>query len=176
MRAVGHDRFEAGAPLPRAAVVSLRVVPEIGVSGAAVFPDPIRLECGRGVAVPGDWSKAGVLECYSGGAWYRKDFTLDAAAAKGGVLLDLGSVVATAEVRLNGQAAGVLVAPPWRLDLSQFIKQGDNRLEVLVYNTLANHYRTVPTRYRGQPTSGLLGPVTLQTALQAGNLQSQPEK
>jgi hypothetical protein len=33
---------------------------------------------------------------------------------------------------------------------------------VLVYNTLANHYVTIPTRYRGDVTSGLLGPVTLE--------------
>ena len=162
MRAVGPGRFATEALLPHAAVVALRVVPATGVGGAAVLPDPIRLECGPGLAAPGDWSQAGVLECYSGGAWYRKNFTLEAAGAKGGVTLDLGRVVATAEVRVNGQSAGMLVAPPWRLEISRFVQPGENRLEVLVYNTLANHYRTIPTRYRGQPTSGLLGPVTLQ--------------
>jgi hypothetical protein len=34
--------------------------------------------------------------------------------------------------------------------------------------TLANHYSTIPTRYRGQPTSGLLGPVALHLT---GDLQ-----
>jgi hypothetical protein len=34
---------------------------------------------------------------------------------------------------------------------------------VLVFNTLANHYVTIPTRYRGELTSGLLGPVTINT-------------
>ncbi|MHC4199257.1 MAG: hypothetical protein ACYSU0_04640, partial [Planctomycetota bacterium] len=40
-------------------------------------------------------------------------------------------------------------------------KTGENTLEVLVYNTLANHYQTIPSRYRGKPLSGLLGPVRL---------------
>jgi hypothetical protein len=31
----------------------------------------------------------------------------------------------------------------------------------LVFNTLANHYQTIPTRYRGSTKSGLLGPVRL---------------
>jgi len=43
-------------------------------------------------------------------------------------------------------------------------KAGENLIEVLVCNTLANHYLTVPTRYRGKLTSGLLGPVTIQIA------------
>jgi hypothetical protein len=42
------------------------------------------------------------------------------------------------------------------------VTSGENRVEVLVCNTLANHYTTVPTQYRGDTTSGLLGPVTLQ--------------
>jgi hypothetical protein len=69
--------------------------------------------------------------------------------------------VASAEVRLNGQVAGIRVAPPYRFDLTSLVRPGDNRLEILVCNTLANHYSTVPTRYRGESKSGLLGPVTL---------------
>jgi hypothetical protein len=164
MRAAGHGRFETAAPLPRAATVALRVVPEPGACGGAIFPEPVRLECGPGIAALGDWSKAGVLKCYSGGAWYRKTVTLTPEQARGGVALDLGKVVATAEVRVNGQATGIRVAPPWRVDISKQAKAGENRIEVLVFNTLANHYVTIPTRYRGELTSGLLGPVTLEAA------------
>jgi hypothetical protein len=42
------------------------------------------------------------------------------------------------------------------------VRRGQNRIEVLVYNTLANHYQTIPTRYRGSALSGLLGPVSLE--------------
>ncbi len=81
---------------------------------------------------------------------------------RGEVILDLGKVVATAEVRVNGQTAGVRVAPPWRVDITAQVRPGENRIEVLVYNTLANHYLTIPTNYRGDLISGLLGPVTLE--------------
>ncbi|HPM79090.1 MAG TPA: glycosyl hydrolase [Candidatus Anammoximicrobium sp.] len=164
MHTAGQGRFEPAMPIARAAVVALRVVPQTGASGAAVFPDPVRLECGPGVAELGDWSKAGALECYSGGAWYRKTVTLTPQQARGSVTLDLGKVVATAEVRVNGQTAGIRVAPPWRVDISKQVQPAENRIEVLVYNTLANHYLTVPTRYRGELASGLLGPAILELA------------
>lgn len=164
MRAAGDGHFEAKSLLRRPAVVALRVTPQTGATGAALLPDPIRLECERGVATLGDWSKLGVLECYSGGAWYRKTVTLGLEPTHGPITLDLGRLVATAEVHVNGQLAGIRVAPPWRVDISRQIKPGENCIEVLVFNTLANHYATIPTRYRGDPTSGLLGPVTLEMA------------
>ena len=140
----------------------MRVLPRIGSSGAAVFPEPVRLECGPGKVEAGDWSKEGALECYSGGAWYRRTVTLTPSQAAGRTVLKLGNVVATAEVRVNGELSGIRVAPPWQVDISDQVKPGENRIEVLVFNTLANHFLTVPTRYRGEPASGLMGPVRLE--------------
>ena len=71
---------------------------------------------------------------------------------------------ATAEVKVNGHLAGILVCAPWKLDISQFVKQGDNDIEILVYNTLSNHYSTIPLRYSNFPKdaiSGLIGPVDI---------------
>jgi hypothetical protein len=77
------------------------------------------------------------------------------------VTLDLGGVVATCEVRVNGKQAGVLVTDPFSVDISRYVKGGDNLLEILVYNTLSNHYQTIPTpaNYKRTTTSGLIGPV-----------------
>ena len=158
----GQGRFESHTPLHRASIVALRVTPETGASGGALLPHPIRLECGPGLTHLGDWSKMGALECFSGGARYGKCVTLTRKQSRGGVILDLGRVVATAEVRVNGQVSGIRVSPPWRMDISKEVKPGENRIEVLVYNTLANHYATIPTRYRGPLISGLLGPVSLE--------------
>ena len=58
--------------------------------------------------------------------------TLTPEQVRGEVTLDLGKVVATAEVRVNGQMAGIRVAPPWRVDISKQVKPGENRIEVLV--------------------------------------------
>lgn len=149
-------------PIVGKAKVALRIEPVSGYHGGSAVPEPVRLDCGIGTIALGDWSKGSALQCYSGGVWYRKKVTLSPPQVGGRVMLDLGRVVATAELRVNGQSAGIRVAPPWQLDITEFVKAGDNHLEILVYNTLANHYRTVPTRYRGNPESGLMGPVRLQ--------------
>ncbi len=155
-------RFVVARPSAAPVTVAIRVAQERGHYGGAALPDPIRLECGPGTITPGDWSENDGLASYSGGAWYRRTVTLTAEQAQGQVVLDLGGVVASAEVRINGQPAGTRVAPPWTVDISQHVRPGENRIEILVYNTLANHYGTIPTRYRGSPVSGLLGPVSLR--------------
>ncbi len=143
-------------------VVALRIEQKRGDYGGAALDDYIRLDCGAGELNLGDWAKAGVLETYSGGAWYRRTISLTTEQTRGKVTLDLGSVAASAEVLVNGKPAGVKVAPPWRLDVSSLVEPGENRIEILVCNTLANHYVTIPTHYRGSTVSGLLGPVRLE--------------
>jgi len=159
----GGGRFEAAAPVKEAAVVALRVMPDTGRTGGGVIPEPVAIETGTGAMPLGDWSAMGILHNYSGGVRYRKSIELAAAEADGEAILDLGEVVATAEVRVNGKKAGVRVAPPWQVDVTGLLREGENVIEVLVFNTLANHYQTIPSRYRGTPTSGLMGPVVLVT-------------
>ena len=157
----GNGKFTVPQPSAQPVTVLLRIQQERGCYGGAALPEPIKLDCGRGQFALGDWSKNDGLLSYSGGAWYRKTVTLPAAKR---AVLNLGEVVASAEVRVNGKLVGVKVSPPWTLDITKFVKPGGNRVEVLVCNTLANHYTTVPTRYRGQTTSGLLGPVQIKMA------------
>ncbi|MEY4569982.1 MAG: hypothetical protein RLZZ398_1421, partial [Verrucomicrobiota bacterium] len=66
------------APARSPVVVAIRVEQVRGEYGGAAFRDFIRLDCGAGEIAPGDWSQAGVLETYSGAAWYRKSFPLTA--------------------------------------------------------------------------------------------------
>jgi len=161
--APGQWRITLPKPPITSVPVALRLEQPRGDYAGAALPEPIALECEHGQLAPGDWSRIDGLTSYSGGAWYRRNINLSADEAAGEVILDLGKVVASAEVRVNGQPAGIRVAGPWRFDLTGRIKPGQNRLEVLVYNTLANHYTTIPTRYRGSTTSGLLGPVRIET-------------
>jgi len=158
-------RYEIDVKLVPAhkSTVAIRLEQNRGDYGGSGLPEPVLLECVPGLAEAGDWSEGSVLENYSGGAWYRKTVRLSRAQAGAGILLDLGDVVATAEIRVNGKTAAILVCPPWKVDLTGLVKEGDNRIEVLVYNTLANHYLTIPSRYKGESIrSGLLGPVRLR--------------
>jgi hypothetical protein len=150
------------AVVPEPVLVAIRVEQERGSYGGAALPEPLSLDCGPGLITAGDWSKIDGLSSYSGGAWYRKTVALSEKDARGEVWLNLGDVVSTAEVHVNGKPAGIKVAPPWKVDVSKLVRPGHNRVEILVYNTLANHYQTIPTRYRGSAVSGLLGPVSLE--------------
>ena len=76
-------------------------------------------------------------------------------------MLDLGEVDATCEVSVNGKRVDVLLASPYRLDISRYVRRGRNRIEVLVYSSLSNHYQTIPSPYQGTPHAGLIGPVKL---------------
>lgn len=178
----GATRYAAtiATPSPTTVPVAIRIEQTPGYYAGAAIPEPIALDCVPGQAPLGDWSNLGVLAAYSGGAWYRKMITVTPQQATGRVILQLGKVAATAEIRVNGQVAGIRVAPPWSVDVSRFIKAGENRVEVLVYNTLANHYSVgIPTHYlaAGQTVSGLLGPVQIETwspvVLEAGSAASK---
>jgi len=148
--------------VPEPVVVAIRVKQERGYYGGAALSEPILLNCVTGKTELGDWSQNDSLASYSGGAWYRRTFELPQEQAQDQVMLNLGAVAATAEIHVNGKLAGIRVAPPWKLDISEYVKPGENRLEILVYNTLANHYMTIPTKYRGSPVSGLIGPVQIE--------------
>ena len=154
-----RHRFVLPGPIRGEALIALRVAHVRGFYGGAALPDPVEFECGEGVLATGDWSEREGLESYSGGVLYRKSLVLPELSGRRSVGLDLGGVASSAEVFLNGRSAGVRTAPPWRWDITGLARPGENKVEVLVYNTLANHFLTIPTRYRGSPTSGLLGPV-----------------
>jgi hypothetical protein len=155
-------RVKVDKPADGSVSVAIRVEQERGCYGGASLPEPVALACGVGKVLPGSWAAIEGLASYSGGACYRKTIALTEEQVKGRVVLNLGRLTCSAEVRVNGKPAGVRVTPPWKFDISKEVCAGENRVEVTVYNSLANHYQTIPTSYRGSPESGLLGPVTVE--------------
>ena len=91
--------------------------------------------------------------------------------------IDLGKVTAMAKVKVNGQYAGGIWTAPYRVDISGFVKEGNNVIEVEVCNTWVNRLigdQRLPENERRVKSivspwkadsplqeSGLLGPVTL---------------
>ena len=111
-------------------------------------------------------------KAFSGTAVYETAFTLPQGVTE--VVLDLGRVDMIADVSLNGEAAGVLWASPYRLRLKA--KPGRNSLRIAVTGTWFNRLAydaaqpeelrktwTIAGPEAGSPLreSGLLGPVTL---------------
>jgi hypothetical protein len=163
MKDEGNGRFRATVAPAEAAVVALRICPrKAGLTGGGLIPDPVKVETsGTGKMTLGDWSEKGILNNYSGGVFYRTTLTLSEADAESSAVIDLGQIGGTAEIIVNGKTAGIRVAPPWKQEVTGMLEEGENSIDVMIYNTLANHYQTIPSRYRGEPMSGLLEKVKL---------------
>ena len=149
-------------PESAGAQVVINIEYQPGYCGAAAIPRFIEQKCNEGTFNLGDWSKNDGLKAYSGGAWYRKTIQLTSSELKNRLEFDLGDLVSSAEVIVNGKSCGVRLSPPWKFDITSFAKPGENKIEVLIYNTIANNYTTVPTMYLGTIKSGLIGPVKIR--------------
>jgi len=143
-------------------VVAARLEQLPSLTGGAAIPEPVVFACEKGLIKLGDLFENESLKTYSGGMWYRKtiNLTKEQASSKK-VLLDLGRVVASAEVIVNGKPVGIKAMSPWEFDVTGKVRAGENQIEILVYNTLGNHFLTTPSQYIGRTDSGLIGPVKL---------------
>jgi hypothetical protein len=125
------------------------------------------------------------IQFYSGTATYEKEFNLppsSIANRQGPIYLDLGDVRELAEVKVNGKNCGIVWCPPWRVDVTDAVKPGVNKLEVDVVNFWPNRIigdASLPEAQRMTRTnirkltaqtplmpSGLLGPVRLLSVIQ----------
>jgi hypothetical protein len=89
----------------------------------------------------GSWTESPRTRHFSGTGRYEIEFTVPKKCLSDGTAawLDLGQVGNIAEVELNGQGVGVAWMTPYRLDISKAVHAGNNRLVVLVTNTLINY-------------------------------------
>ena len=150
------------------------------------------------------WSEDTRTKFYSGLATYRRRFDLPHENLRNGAefLLDFGEgtkeslpsppgehnmkaylegpIREAAQIYVNGKLAGVVWRPPFRLDVTSYLRDGENDLRIVVGNTAINSmagqplpdYRLLWDRY-GQLfspqdmenlhplPSGILGPITL---------------
>lgn len=127
-----------------------------------------------------DWSKNenDLIKYYSGTAVYSTDFTLKKLPKNQNIILNLSYVADMAKVKINGEYVGGVWTFPYELDVSDFVRKGENSIEIEVVNTWVNRLigdlklpenkRSTWTVHRpgaDQPlkASGLLGEVYLET-------------
>ncbi len=80
------------------------------------------------------------IKYFSGTAIYKKEIKIDkeTLAKNKRIILDLGKLEDIAELKVNGQEAGVLWYPPYTSDITSLLKTGSNSLEISVTNNWAN--------------------------------------
>ena len=117
------------------------------------------------------------IKYFSGTATYTKIITADASWFTPGkqLWLDLGDVKNLAEVIVNGKSLGIVWKKPFRVNVTNTLKAGENKLEIKVTNLWVNRligdaqpgvtnkitYTTMPFYQANSKLlpSGLLGPV-----------------
>ena len=150
------------------------------LEGGPVLPAPATL------ASAASWTTLDDPETkrFAGAARYSTTFTLPESASATRWHLDLGDVRESARVSVNDRPAGIVVAHPFRIDLGDLLRSGENSLEIEVTNLSANrirdldqrgvrwkkfhdinfvniHYKPFDASAWPVTPSGLLGPVTL---------------
>lgn len=126
-----------------------------------------------------DWKDAenDSIKYFSGTATYTTAFTIDVLPNEP-LYIDLGKVMVMAKVYLNDQYVGGVWSQPYRLNITEYLKSGENTLKVEVVNNWANRLIgdwRLPEDQRKTWTavnmwnadaqlqsSGLLGPVEIQ--------------
>ena len=97
------------------------------------------------------WSQIG-LPNYIGALTYKSSFEVPIRYMSQQLFLKFDRVGAAAEVKINGGQAGVLLWRPYSLDITDFVVQGENSIEVTVANTAANLLgKPVPAGIIGRP-------------------------
>ncbi|MEM1120622.1 MAG: glycosyl hydrolase [Bacteroidota bacterium] len=104
---------------------------------------------------------------------YKTQFELDERQPSTNYVLNLGAVHATAKVELNSQSVGEVHFAPYKIDLTPYLKVGQNQLTVKVQPSNLNEY--IGAAVGGDPhyvhladkadrlvVQGLLGPVRVE--------------
>ena len=102
------------------------------------------------------------LPRFSGHMQYETTFTMDAPLSHMRVMLDLGVVGESASLLVNGVDIGDAIIPPYRFDITDALKAGQNSVVVEVTNHYGWAMRDGFSRYLSFEPSGLLGPVTIE--------------
>ena len=87
-----------------------------------------------------DWSKHSDegIKYYSGTAVYRKLFDFKKPSYESRIYIDLGKVENVACVHLNSKFMGIIWCKPWRVEVTDALKEKDNLLEIEITNLLPN--------------------------------------
>ena len=127
-----------------------------------------------------DWttSNDSRIKNYSGTAIYQTSFNVNALPAANTIYLNLGVVKVMAKVKVNGKDVGAVWTAPYKVDVTNAIKKGENKIEIEVVNTWVNRLigdSKLPEAERKTwsnvntftpeskyDSSGLVGPVNLE--------------
>jgi hypothetical protein len=131
-------------------------------SGPAGLSGPVKLICGPAkIDRLKSWRQLG-FGFYSGRVLYKKALHVDGRFER--AWLDLGQVQHYVEIYINGRFIDTLLWPPYELDITKYLKEGQNEFVLVTANSIANRFAWDVWGTRGSARaepSGILGPAYL---------------
>lgn len=87
-----------------------------------------------------DWTQSSndSIKYYAGTAIYKNKILINGITKGKTYYLDLGKTMVMAKVNVNGEYAGGAWTAPWRVNISDYIKEGENTIEISVVNNWVN--------------------------------------
>lgn len=87
-----------------------------------------------------DWTtrEEPAIRYYSGMVEYERKFNYDQKNTDDRLFLDLGEVEVMAEVRINGELAGIRWVSPYRMEITDLLRNGENTISIRVVNLWSN--------------------------------------
>lgn len=142
--------FVLDTALSRAEKICFYILQTRGCYDTALLLEPVQFVCEKGLVDTELPLDSQGFAFYSGGIRYSKEFNIPKLSHR--VYLqgkkELGCGM---EVMVNGKAAGFMLAEPYSCEITQYVTQGVNKIEVTAYSTLHNHMKTIPTNYNQSP-------------------------
>ncbi|WP_293882930.1 MULTISPECIES: glycosyl hydrolase [unclassified Sphingobacterium] len=80
------------------------------------------------------------IKYHAGAGSYQTTIHIQKIAEKQRAHLQFSAIESMAEIFVNGQYAGVVWTKPYQIDVTDFIRQGDNKVQVKVYNIWGNRF------------------------------------
>lgn len=112
------------------------------------------------------------IKYFSGTATYTQNVVLDSLPQKKRIFLTLDKVDVFANITVNGTYAGGLWTAPWKIDITQYLKKGENELKIEVTNLWVNQLIGDSARPKAEKkTWALNDPYTPESPLMPSGLQ-----
>lgn len=120
--------------------------PEPEPISRAISLHDVTLTCPDGVVLPLEalrsWQELPGLEAYNGTLTYTAAFSLPVLPRR--AMLSLGEVHELAEVSVNGYEEQALLLPPFALDVTAWLRKGDNTVSIRVTSSRVTDYEQKP--------------------------------
>ncbi|SFF89605.1 Glycosyl hydrolases family 2, sugar binding domain [Salegentibacter agarivorans] len=113
-----------------------------------------------------DWieSEDNDIKYFSGTANYRNTFNLEKIPSAKKIFLDIGKADVLANIKINGSEVGGLWTAPWRIDVTEYLIEGKNDVEIEVTNLWINQLIADDRRREGEKKTWVLVEETYNSA------------